>query len=681
MKLSIIIVSYNVKDYIKQCLRSIYRSDLSKNLFEIIIIDNDSHDGTVDDIKTSFDDICIIENNLNEGFSKAVNKGIKKANGDFICLLNPDVIINENTFSTLINYLKLNNNVGCVGPKIINVDGTIQHSCKRSFPTPLNALFRLFSLDKIFPKSKFFGKYNLTYLDINKIHKVDAISGAFMIFNKSIINQVGYLDEDFFMFGEDIDFCFRIKNKGYDIVYNPETEIMHYKGESVKSAPYDMVNIFYNAMEIYFKKYSNKYPNWKIINFFVKIGLFFRKSLSYSRLILNHLFSVILDSSFIALSFACSIYLWYTSQYLENVNFDKIYSHWPLVINFLLSWYFSTKLTQLYKQNYLAYTRIVLSVLVTFLISSTTTYFVSFFAYSRGVLVLSTVFTLLFLISWRFIINFLYLNKIILIKPFRRFVERRALIIGADTKNLKIGDQITQSPYTNINIIGYTDKHNDFSIHKFLGKIKYIREIVKKNQITEIIVRENYFNSKKIFEIIKSLKGSNLLFKVIPKDSNILISKGNIEQISGIDLMSYDIPFLERSNILIKRSFDIIVASFFVVLMAPIQIFLINKLKSKLVWGIGREKIKLYYFKSKINSISSIPLLYSILIGDISFVGSDIIGVKQNNPEHILKPGLISLINIKRFKGNDRNKINSYYIKNQSLTFDIEIILKSLFRI
>ena len=269
----------------------------------------------------------------------------------------------------------------------------------------------------------------------------------------------------------------------------------------------------------------------------VKIGLFFRKSLSYSRLILNHLFSVILDSSFIALSFACSIYLWYTSQYLENVNFNKIYSHWPLVLNFLLSWYFSTKLTQLYKQNYLAYTRIVLSVLVTFLISSTTTYFVSFFAYSRGVLVLSTIFTLLFLISWRFIINFLYLNKIILIKPFRRFVERRALIIGADTKNLKIGNQITQSPYTNINIIGYTDKHNDFFIHKFLGKIKYIREIVKKNQITEIIVRENYFNSKKIFEIIKSLKGSNLLFKVIPKDSNILISKGNIEQISGIDFI------------------------------------------------------------------------------------------------------------------------------------------------
>ena len=681
MKLSIIIVSYNVKDYIKQCIRSIYRSGLSENSFEIIVIDNDSHDGTVDDIKSYFDDIHIIENNVNEGFSKAVNKGIKIAKGNFICLINPDVIIKENTFSVLMDYLESNSNVGCVGPKIINADGSIQHSCKRSFPTPLNAIFRLFSLDKIFPKSKIFGEYNLTYLDINQIHKVDAISGAFMMFDRKIIDKVGILDESFFMFGEDIDFCFRIKNQGYDIVYNPETEIMHYKGESVKSSPYDMVNVFYNAMEIYFEKYSKNYPNWKIINIFVKFGLFIRKSLSYSKLILNHLFSLILDSSFIITSFAFSIYLWYTNQHLENVDFNKIYYHWPLIANFLFSWYISTKLTQVYKQNYLAYTRIFLTVLITFLISSTSTYFISYFAYSRGVLVFSTIFSLFFLLSWRFVINFLYLNKIISIKSFRRFVERRALIIGADQENLKIGNQIINSPYTNINIIGYTDKHNDLFIDKFLGKIQYIREIVKKNQITEIIIRENYFNSKEIFELIKSLKGTNLSFKVIPKDNNILISKGNVEQISGIDLMSYEMPFLERSNILIKRIFDITLSFFLIAIMLPVQCILINKLKSKLIWGVGQERIKLYYFDSKIKFMNSIPFLYNVLIGDVSFVGSNIVEIENENPDNILKPGLTNLINVKRYKNADRNKINSYYIKNQSLTFDIEIILKSLFRI
>ena len=253
MKLSVIIVSYNVKDYIKQCIRSIYKSNLDNDLLEVIVIDNDSYDGTVQDIQSSFPNISIIENKTNKGFAKAVNVGIKQSNGDFICLLNPDVIIKDNTFSTLIEYLESNKNTGCIGPKVLNVDGTVQHSCKRSFPTPLNAIFRLFSIDKIFPKSKIFGKYNLTYLDVNKIHKVDAISGAFMMFNKKIVTEIGLLDENFFMFAEDIDFCYRIKNKGYDIIYNPNAEIMHYKGESVKSAPYDMVNIFYNAMEIYLK--------------------------------------------------------------------------------------------------------------------------------------------------------------------------------------------------------------------------------------------------------------------------------------------------------------------------------------------------------------------------------------------------------------------------------------------
>ena len=680
MKLSVIIVSYNVKDYIKQCIRSIYKSNLDNDLLEVIVIDNDSYDGTVQDIQSSFPNVSIIENKSNKGFAKAVNVGIKQSNGDFICLLNPDVIIKDNTFSTLIEYLESNKNTGCIGPKVLNVDGTVQHSCKRSFPTPLNAVFRLFSIDKIFPKSKIFGKYNLTYLDVNKIHKVDAISGAFMMFNKKIVTEIGLLDENFFMFAEDIDFCYRIKNKGYDIIYNPNAEIMHYKGESVKSAPYDMVNIFYNAMEIYFKKYSKNYYGWKMMSVFVKIGLFLIKSLSYLRLALNNLFSTILDSFFIFISFSISIYLWYTRQHLEVVDLDKIYYHWPLIINFLLSWYVASNLIQLYRQNYLAYTRIFLSILVTFLISSTSTYFISFFAYSRGVLILSTAFSLLFLMVWRFIVNILYLNKIVLIGPFKRFVERRALIIGSDSKNIKIGNEIIKNPYSNINIIGYTDVSNDLLINNFLGKIKYIKDIVYKNQITEIIIRENYFNSKKIFKIIKSLKGFNVSFKIIPKDNNILISKGDVEQISGIDLMSYEIPFLERSNILIKRIFDIIVSMIFILISLPFQFFLINRINSMYIWGIGNKKIKLYYVNSKISFLKIIPSLYNIFKGDISFVGSDIVFNDKKNPEHILKPGLVSLINLKKFKDNDRDRINSYYIKNQSLTFDIEILFKSLFR-
>ena len=255
MKLSVIIVSYNVKEYLMQCIRSVYKSDLDSNEFEIIVVDNDSHDGSIQEIQKKFNKVIIKANKKNYGFSKAINQAISISSGKYLSIINPDCIVREKTFSKLINFLEKNKNVGCVGPKILNVDGTIQHSCKRSFPTPLNALPRLLGLDKLFPKSKWFGKYNLTYIDDTKQQNVDSISGAFMLMPKLVVDKIGSFDENFFMFGEDIDYCYRIKENGYLVCYNPDTEIIHYKGESVKNAPYDMVNIFYSAMNIYFDKY------------------------------------------------------------------------------------------------------------------------------------------------------------------------------------------------------------------------------------------------------------------------------------------------------------------------------------------------------------------------------------------------------------------------------------------
>ena len=177
----------------------------------------------------------------------------------------------------------------------------------------------------------------------------------------------------------------------------------------------------------------------------------------------------------------------------------------------------------MYKESTFSVTRIFLSTLLTFLISSTSTYFISFFAYSRGVLLMSTLISCFLLISWRLF--------------FKVFNERRALIIGGDKKSFEIGREIQKSPDTKINI--------------FLGKIEYIKGIIIKNRINEVIIREEHIQTKGIFKIIKSLNDLKLSFKIIPKENNIILSKGEIEQISGIDLMSYEIPFLERGNILI----------------------------------------------------------------------------------------------------------------------------------
>jgi len=680
VKLSIIIVSYNVKDFLVQCLNSIYRSEFD-NTFEIIVIDNDSFDGTSNEIKRLFPDVKYIQNENNEGFSKAVNKAINKASGQYICLLNPDVIVNKNCLSQLMHKISSNKDIGCIGPKILNSDGTVQHSCKRSFPTPMSAFFRLFGLDKIFPKSKFFSSYNLTYLDSNKTHHVDSISGAFMMFPKKILDLIGIFDERFFMFAEDIDFCHRIKDAGFKVIYFPKSEIIHYKGESVKSSQFDMVSVFYESMELYFNKYSKRHFRWKLISSLVKIAMKFRKFTSYAKIIFSKLFAPLFDTFFIFISFSLSIYFWYSNFYFEIVDINKLLYHWPLILNFIFCWYIASYITQFYKKNLFSYTRLMLCTIITFLISSTTTYFLSFFAFSRGVLIIASLVTLLFAFLWRFLFNYLYVKNIILISPIKNFVERRALIIGLSSKNTNIKNLISKNPYTNINIIGFTDTHNDRGFDNFLGKIKDIKNIVVKNKINELIVNEEYFNSDKIFEIVKMLKGNNVIFKIVPQDSNIMISKGQIEQIGGVDLLTYEIPFLEKSNIFFKRFFDIVLSFFLIIVSLPFYLFFISKINFKYVWGIGDEKVKLYYIKTNLKVFKFIPSFYNVLKGEISFVGSNILDGDKLNPNHILKPGLISLYNVKRFKNNDQTKINSYYIKNQSLSFDIEIMIKSLLRI
>ena len=253
---SVIIVSYNVKRYVTHCIETVLCSDFIGEK-EIIVVDNNSFDETSQYIRESFPDIKLIENHKNVGFGKAVNHAAETATGEYLLILNPDTIIQENTISTFVNYLKTHSEVGLIGPKIINPDGTLQLTCKRSFPTLSVALPKLLGFSKIFPQTKWAGKYNLTYLDPNKIHSVDAVSGSCIFIRKTLFHEIDGFDEQFFLFGEDLDLCFRMKQKGHEIHYVPSTQILHYKGESVKFAPYDSRSAFYNAMILFYKHRAN----------------------------------------------------------------------------------------------------------------------------------------------------------------------------------------------------------------------------------------------------------------------------------------------------------------------------------------------------------------------------------------------------------------------------------------
>lgn len=276
MKLSIIIVNYNVKYFLEQCLLSIEASDFDFDM-EIIVVDNNSSDGSVEYISSRFPNVKIFANKNNPGFSIANNQGIKAAKGEYILILNPDTVLGENVLKDVCSFMDTNPNSGAVGVKLVNGYGQFLPESKRGLPTPWVSFCKIFGLTKLFPKSPLFGKYHLKYLDENSTHKVDILVGAFMMVRKSAFDKAGLFDETFFMYGEDIDLSYRIVKAGYKNYYLP-VKVIHYKGESTKKGDMRYVKAFYQSMYIFFKKH---YPSYgRLYSLFIKAGIYFRASIS-----------------------------------------------------------------------------------------------------------------------------------------------------------------------------------------------------------------------------------------------------------------------------------------------------------------------------------------------------------------------------------------------------------------
>ena len=274
MKLSVIIVNYNVKYFLEQCLWSVSKASRYVET-EVFVVDNNSSDGSVAYLTSLFPDATFISNKDNPGFSKANNQAIKLAKGEYILLLNPDTVVAEDTFSDVCNFMDEHPDAGGLGVKMIDGYGNFLPESKRGFPSPWNSFCKIFGLSKIFPKSPVFAKYHLRYLDENKIHEVAILAGAFMLLRKSVLDKTGLLDEAFFMYGEDIDLSYRITLAGYKNYYFP-TPIVHYKGESTKK-DIKYVKIFYQSMIIFFNKH---YPHYgKLYATFIYLAIYIRASI------------------------------------------------------------------------------------------------------------------------------------------------------------------------------------------------------------------------------------------------------------------------------------------------------------------------------------------------------------------------------------------------------------------
>lgn len=257
MKLSVIIVSYKVKFYLEQCLLAVKKATAGIES-EIYVVDNHSNDGSVEFIAERFPDINLISSNHNNGFSHANNIAIRQCSGEYVLLLNPDTIVGERSIKEVLKFMDAHPKAGGVGVKMLNADGSCAKESRRGVPTVATSFYKMTGLCACYPHSQRFAHYYMGHLPWDKSAQIEIISGAFCMLRHSAIDKIGLLDEDFFMYGEDVDLSYRLLKGGYENWYVP-VEILHYKGESAHKSSFRYVHVFYNAMLIFFRKhYGNK---------------------------------------------------------------------------------------------------------------------------------------------------------------------------------------------------------------------------------------------------------------------------------------------------------------------------------------------------------------------------------------------------------------------------------------
>jgi len=675
---SVLIVSYNVKEYVNHAIDSILRSSIDN--YEIIVVDNHSFDGTVEYIEQYHPEVNVIANQENIGFGKAINQAEKVANGDYYLILNPDTVIQENTIETLLNYMEQNENVGMVGPKILNSDGTLQAACKRSFPTLKVAVPKLLGLDVLFPNSKWAGKYNLSYLDPDQINKVDAISGSCMFIRKELFQDLRGFDETFFMFGEDLDICFRIWQAGFEIHYLPTTQIIHYQGESVKSAPFDSINAFYSAMILFADKHFSTSQGF-LTKSAIRFGISIRKFVTLVSELKSQILSILLDSLVVLGAFLIAIPFKFD-------HFEPIVMSGGLVPGvYILFWISVGSLFQLYSRYILSYTRAILSSLTGFFLAVAFTYFFKQYAFSRLVIVLATVIITLCIPGWRVMVHYLMSRGFL--RPIKEkhniLFTRKTLVIGSDLEGMRIANHILKRFDAGLDVVGFVDtrpRNEDLPL-QFLGNLSELKGIVKTYSIRELIFSNTAFSNEEILSIMDTTKQMRLTYRMVPRHQDILLGKASIEEIGEYSFVNIEYTLFNRIHAITKRLFDTLISSALLVLFLPfILLRSFGSLPKKVeFWGQDNSRFYGRVFNSKYTFIHDLPLLWSIVMGKMSLVGSSLILTDEQDPDLICMPGLTGLERLRnvKFTEQDRRLLDHYYVQNQSLSFDIEILVKTVF--
>lgn len=651
--LSIIIVNYNVKEFLLNLLDSILIS--AKNISsEIIVVDNASDDGSVEILRERFPNVKLIANKINVGFGSANNQAMKIAAGNYFLLINPDTIVREDTFSKMIEFFEKTPQVGIAGCKVLNPDGTLQLACRRSFPGPWTSFTKVIGLSRLFPKSRVFARYNLTYLNENQTYEVDAVSGAFLMIRRDVYEKVGGFDEQFFMYGEDLDLCYRAQKSNFKVYYVHTTEIIHYKGESTKRSSIDETKVFYNAMHLFVRKHlSSSF----LVESILQLAIIFRKLIAFANVFKLSIISIVVD-----------FFIFSGAVFLA----EKIYAnqHWTGFPAFALPWiYFVPALIQIfisaiggaYKKNSFSILRTFFSLLYGLVFLSALTYFFKQVAFSRAVVLITYGLSLAAFLLWRIALKVIF--KMGLETDTRK---SRTLIVASEKKAEELAAKLKSTftrLYQVVGLIGLTRKNIGGSIGNFkiLGAVDNIKKIIADEKIDKVIFSSDDLSFNQMFAVVAECQGENVEFLVAGKESDYLVGKSAITMLDDIPLLKvqYNISsYLHRAS---KRSFDLVLSFLILFLVYPF-IYLFQKFAS--------EKNKFSQF------ILETP---SVFAAKKSFVGPQ--ESSYHGELYVGKKGLTGFWYIEDLSESDKEemkKLDIFYAKNQNIWLDLEILGKTI---
>ena len=652
MKLSIVIVNYNVEHFLEQCLFSV-RKAIANIDAEVYVVDNNSVDGSLKMLAEKFPEVKVIANKDNVGFSRANNQAIRLSTGEYVLLLNPDTVVEDDTLTKTIEFMDSHPDAGGLGVKMVDGKGRFLPESKRGLPTPATAFYKMFGLTKLFPHSKRFARYYLGHLDNDEINEVEILAGAFMLMRRETLDKCGLLDETFFMYGEDIDLSYRITLAGYKNYYYPKTRIIHYKGESTKKTSVNYVLVFYKAMEIFVRKhFADK--GAKTFSFFINLAIYFKAFLALLSQFFSKAIQPLLDAILGYGGLAAIGYYWGNTMIYDGEGSYPITLFAIILPIYLLIWLLTSYISGGYDKPYKIAPAVGGVFVGSLLILILYALLPESLRFSRALILLGMIWLSAEMSFTRWIG---YLLK----RPnfqYGKNAKKRFLVIGSEEETKRV-EQLLQSTSIKPDFIGSIFPFENQELpNNFLGKLNQVPEIIQIYKINEVIFCSKDISHQLIIDKMEEWH-SSLDYKIAPEDTLSIIGSNSIN--TRGDLYTIDIKTINtNSNKRKKRLFDLLSSSLGIILWIFL-VFFINK------------------------PFAFLKNCFKVLSGKYSWIGyCELEDSDANRRLPKIKKGIFDpSANMSRvgLSEEEKEQLNLMYARDYSLSKDINFFFRALKRL